>query len=123
MFAIAMFGALFTWMMIFVTHLYFRRAHAGKALAFRMWGYPYASLLGAGLMAAILLTTAFTSVFRMTLVYGLPALGLFCLAWRLRRVLVSMNDPLLAWRKEFPILGHTTYMISHSLGAMPRRCV
>ena len=32
-----------------------------------------------------------------------------------------MNDPLLAWRKEFPILAHTTYMISHSLGAMPRR--
>ena len=32
-----------------------------------------------------------------------------------------MNDPLLAWRKEFPILAHTTYMISHSLGAMPQR--
>jgi kynureninase len=31
------------------------------------------------------------------------------------------RDPLLAWRKEFPILEHTTYMISHSLGAMPRR--
>ncbi len=31
-----------------------------------------------------------------------------------------MNDPLLSWRKEFPILAHTTYMISHSLGAMPR---
>jgi kynureninase len=30
-------------------------------------------------------------------------------------------DPLLAWREEFPILGQTTYMISHSLGAMPRR--
>lgn len=30
-------------------------------------------------------------------------------------------DSLLAWRKEFPILGRTTYMISHSLGAMPRR--
>ena len=30
-------------------------------------------------------------------------------------------DPLLAWRKEFPILAHTTYMISHSLGAMPRQ--
>ena len=27
---------------------------------------------------------------------------------------------LLAWRDEFPILAHTTYMISHSLGAMPR---
>lgn len=30
-------------------------------------------------------------------------------------------DPLLAWRAEFPILSNTTYMISHSLGAMPRR--
>jgi kynureninase len=30
-------------------------------------------------------------------------------------------DPLLAWRQEFPILSHTTYMISHSLGAMPER--
>ncbi len=31
------------------------------------------------------------------------------------------RDPLLEWRKEFPILEHTTYLISHSLGAMPRR--
>src|SRR5581483_7343630 len=30
-------------------------------------------------------------------------------------------DPLLAWRDEFPILRKTTYMISHSLGAMPAR--
>lgn len=30
-------------------------------------------------------------------------------------------DPLLCWRAEFPILEHTTYMISHSLGPMPRR--
>jgi len=30
-------------------------------------------------------------------------------------------DQLLEWRKEFPILANTTYMISHSLGAMPRR--
>ncbi len=32
-------------------------------------------------------------------------------------------DPLLAWRKHFPILGHTTYMVSHSLGAMPQEAV
>jgi len=30
-------------------------------------------------------------------------------------------DNLLEWRKEFPILDNTVYMISHSLGAMPRR--
>lgn len=29
-------------------------------------------------------------------------------------------DQLLKWRAEFPILGRTTYMISNSLGAMPR---
>jgi kynureninase len=29
-------------------------------------------------------------------------------------------DELLKWRDEFPILGRTTYMISNSLGAMPR---
>ena len=31
-----------------------------------------------------------------------------------------MSDPLLRWRDEFPILAHTTYLISNSLGAMPR---
>jgi kynureninase len=30
-------------------------------------------------------------------------------------------DVLLDWRKEFPILEKTVYMISHSLGAMPKR--
>ncbi len=29
-------------------------------------------------------------------------------------------DPLLVWREHFPILSHTTYLISNSLGAMPR---
>ncbi len=29
-------------------------------------------------------------------------------------------DPLLAWRREFPILEECTYLVSHSLGAMPR---
>ncbi len=33
------------------------------------------------------------------------------------------TDPLLAWRSHFPILEHTTYMVSHSLGAMPREAV
>lgn len=31
-----------------------------------------------------------------------------------------MTDELLKWRPEFPILGNTVYLISHSLGAMPR---
>jgi kynureninase len=31
-----------------------------------------------------------------------------------------MRDPLLRFREEFPILGTTTYLVSNSLGAMPR---
>ena len=32
-----------------------------------------------------------------------------------------MTDPLLSWRDEFPILSQCTYLVSHSLGAMPKR--
>jgi kynureninase len=32
-----------------------------------------------------------------------------------------MPDALLKWREEFPTLDHSVHMISHSLGAMPRR--
>src|SRR5512138_956104 len=35
--------------------------------------------------------------------------------------MTATGDALLAWRKQFPILSRTTYMISHSLGAMPER--
>src|SRR6185503_12879952 len=33
---------------------------------------------------------------------------------------MTISDPLLHFRPEFPILERTTYMISNSLGAMPR---
>jgi kynureninase len=32
-----------------------------------------------------------------------------------------LTDELLEWRREFPILEQAVYLISHSLGAMPRR--
>jgi kynureninase len=32
-----------------------------------------------------------------------------------------MTDPLVAWRAEFPIVDTCTYLVSHSLGAMPKR--
>jgi len=87
MVGISVFGAMFTWMMIFVTHFYFRRARArdgGAPARFRTWGFPLTTLLGAGLMAALLLTTAFTEAFRMTLVFGLPYLGLLAVIYYLR---------------------------------------
>ena len=85
MLAISMFGPMFTWLMIFVTHLRFRRHHAETELVFRMWGYPYTSLLGVALMASALITTLFTREFRPTLLYGVPFLLGLTVAYFLRR--------------------------------------
>lgn len=77
MLSISSVGIMFVWMMIFITHYFFRRARLAAAQSrpsFRMWGYPYTSLFGAGLMAAILITTLFDQPFRMTLIFGIPFL-------------------------------------------------
>jgi amino acid transporter, AAT family len=78
-------GAMFAWMMIFVTHLAFRARSTPVAGGFRMWGYPWTSLAGAAAMAAILLTTPFTGPFRTTLLYGLPFLAILTAIHRWRR--------------------------------------
>jgi L-asparagine transporter-like permease len=85
MIAISIFGALFAWMMIFLTHYRFRRYHQRNnlPLTFRMWGFPWATLLGLGLMLSILATTAFIPDFRMTLTFGLPFIALLALAYRM----------------------------------------
>jgi L-asparagine transporter-like permease len=92
MMAISMFGALFTWTMIFVTHYFFRRrwnASGRPAPRFRMRGFPLLTLLGAGLTFAVTVTTLFTPAFRMTLIFGLPFLGIlsavYCMAYRGRQ--------------------------------------
>jgi len=98
MVSISAFGAMFTWMMIFITHYRFRRARAltGAApLRFRMYGFPATTLLGAALMAAVLLTTAFTAAFRMTLVFGLPfliCLSLTYWVWQRRNPRAALSS-------------------------------
>ena len=85
MVSISVFGAMFTWMMIFITHFFFRRARqAQPTTGFRMIGYPVTTLLGAALMAAVLLTTAFTEAFRLTLLFGVPFMGALCVLYRWR---------------------------------------
>ncbi|WP_407923002.1 amino acid permease [Caballeronia udeis] len=83
MMSIAIFGAMFAWLMIFVTHLFFRARYDGPAPSFRMVLHPLGSLAGAGLMAAIMITTAFTNEFRMTLVYGLAFMVVLVSAYAL----------------------------------------
>lgn len=83
MIAVSIFGALFTWGMIFATHLAFRRVHGAPA-AFRLWGYPWTSLAGLAAIGAILATTPFTAPFAMTLVYGVPFLAVLAGVYAVR---------------------------------------
>ncbi|WP_341728637.1 amino acid permease [Brooklawnia sp.] len=87
MMAISMFGAMFTWMMIFVSHIFFRRSLAkqGIPVKYKLPFYPVGTYVGVFLMAAILLTTAFTdSSFNMTLVFGSPFLAVVSVWYWLR---------------------------------------
>jgi L-asparagine transporter-like permease len=84
MVSISAFGSMFAWLMIFITHLAFRRAQARSHAppgAFRMRGFPVTTLLGATLMVAVLVTTLFTPEFRLTLLCGVPALLVFALIY------------------------------------------
>lgn len=84
LFGIALFGGLFVWMMIFVTHLFFRRAweSAGmRRLPVRMIGYPWTSILGATLVVAIIVTTWWVPGMRPTILSGIPWLALVTLGY------------------------------------------
>ncbi|MEH3157641.1 MAG: amino acid permease [Sphingomonas taxi] len=83
MIAVSIFGALFTWGMIFATHLAFRRRHGAPA-GFRMWGYPWVSLAGLSAIVAVLATTPFTAAFALTLVYGVPFLAVLAAVYALQ---------------------------------------
>lgn len=84
MMGISMFGAIFTWFMIFVSHLYFRRnwdKRGGRQLPVRMIGFPYLTILGGLLLAALMISTWFTTSFKIVLQFGVPWLIFLCIAF------------------------------------------
>jgi L-asparagine transporter-like permease len=88
LFGIALFGGLFAWLIVFVTHLAFRRTWTREGrgpLPFRMMGYPYTSILGIALMLGIMATEWWAEGMRIALIAGLPWLALISLAYYLHR--------------------------------------
>jgi AAT family amino acid transporter len=73
-FGVALFGALFVWLMIFVTHVAYRAAVGAKA--------PPGSWAGAALIAAILVSTWWVPDLRSTLIAGAPWLLLLAIGYR-----------------------------------------
>jgi AAT family amino acid transporter len=77
-FGVALFGALFVWLMIFVTHIAYRASATGGGRASIPWG----SCAGAALIAAILVSTWWVPGLRSTLVAGGPWLLLLAIGYR-----------------------------------------
>ena len=87
MISAAFFGALFVWMMIFVTHLSFRRHNRNNpALATFMPAFPLPTWIGLLTVAGVTLATLLIPALRITLPVGLIFLALLSLAyWGWRR--------------------------------------
>ncbi|UPM53332.1 amino acid permease [Gottfriedia acidiceleris] len=83
MMGISMFGAMFTWMTIFVSHLFFRRKWekaGGRKLPVKMIGFPYFTILGAILLLGLTITSWFTG-FKIMLQFGIPWLIVLSVAY------------------------------------------
>ena len=81
-FGVALFGALFVWLMIFVTHVAFR-ASVSAAGGGRSQTAPLGSYAGAALVAAIMASTWWVPGLRSTLLAGGPWLLLLAIGYRL----------------------------------------
>jgi len=84
-FGVSLFGAVFVWLMIFVTHLAFTvRAPAADRL-FPVGPARLASLVGAVLMAALLVSTWWAPGLRITLLSGVPWMLVCAIGYGLSR--------------------------------------
>ncbi|MBI0181430.1 amino acid permease [Snodgrassella sp. W8158] len=83
MIALSMFGALFSWGAVFLTHLCFRirMQRQQQKLKFRVPGFPFVTIAGLLAIISIMITTWFTPIFHATLLFGVPFLVFLILAY------------------------------------------
>jgi L-asparagine transporter-like permease len=75
MFGVSLFGGLFVWLIVFVTHLSFRkrwREQHGRRLPVEMPLFPYTTIAGGLAVMAILISTWWVEGMRVTLEAGIP---------------------------------------------------
>jgi L-asparagine transporter-like permease len=83
MVGLSTFGALFAWLITLLTHLAFRRFHKRHAMPYLSLGPPgpWASLVGLTGVLAVLVSTWWVPGFQITLMAGVPWLGLITLCY------------------------------------------
>ena len=72
LFGVALFAAMLVWFIILLSHLSFRRRHAGEALPVRMPFFPWMQYAGLLLIAAVEVTMGFDDNLYVSWVYGVP---------------------------------------------------
>lgn len=86
LFGVALFGAIFVWIIILLSHLGFRRRHRGQDLPLRMPFFPGLQIAGLVLLAAILVTMGLdTEFWNISWIVGVPWLGILTAAYFVRR--------------------------------------
>lgn len=82
LFGITLFGGLLVWGSILASHIVFRRRHHAEDLPVRMPFFPYAQILGLGLLATITVTMALdTEFWNIAVIAGVPWLALVVLTY------------------------------------------
>ncbi|HPA37528.1 MAG TPA: amino acid permease [Phenylobacterium sp.] len=82
LFGIATFGAIFTWIVIILSHLSFRRRHRPEELPVRMPFFPWMQLAGLALLIGILVTMGLdTDFWNISWIIGVPWLVLLSVSY------------------------------------------
>ena len=106
MLGISLFGGLFVWLMIFLSHLSFRRSwveHGGRELPVHMPLFPWTTIAGAAAVLAILVSTWWVPDMRVALEAGIPWLLLISVlyfSWARQHRVQSIPNSQLAASSE-----------------------
>lgn len=97
LFGVALFGAIFVWMVVLLSHLAFRRRHLAETLPVRTPFFPVLQIVGLVLLAAILVTMGLdTEFWNISWIVGVPWLLLLTAAyflWKRRRLASRIAQP------------------------------
>ena len=86
LFGISLFGAIFVWIIVLLSHLAFRRLHRPEDLPLRMPFFPVLQIVGLFLLGAILITMGLdTEFWNISWIVGVPWLVLLSGAYFLWR--------------------------------------
>ena len=78
---VALFGAMFVWIIVMLSHLGFRRRHRAEDLPVRTPFFPWLQISGVGIVGAVLITMGLDKDWQLAWIFGLPWLVLVSIAY------------------------------------------